>query len=54
MAVFKTQTQISARRIGLIVLISAACAIAAACPKGKGYFAPTPSRATHVAPHSAR
>ena len=51
--IVKTQLLFSVRRIVVSVLIAATCAIATGCPHGKGYFAPTPARATHVAPSVA-
>jgi hypothetical protein len=39
----------SGRRIMAAALILGVCALATGCPHSKGYFAPTPARASHVA-----
>lgn len=39
----------SRRRILASALILGVCALATGCPHNKGYFAPTPARASHVA-----
>lgn len=39
----------SGRRIVSGALILGVCALATGCPHNKGYFAPTPARANHVA-----
>jgi hypothetical protein len=39
----------SGRRILAGALIIGVCALATGCPHNKGYFAPTPARASHVA-----
>ena len=39
----------SGRRLLTGVLIVGVCALATGCPHNKGYFAPTPARASHVA-----
>ena len=41
----------SGRRIVTGALILAVCALATGCPHNKGYFAPAPLRANHVAAH---